>query len=78
MKDEENQKNGVVVIYYGVGQTERKNRTSLYWKLWWGLPLRHVGMHHCQDTSVLNPVHVIMTKLMENDPLCRFRFHTGM
>ena len=77
-RDEEVQKKGVVIIYYGIGQSRMvEGRTSRTWKMWWGLPLRLIGYHYCIDSSVMNPAYGILSKMMDNDPLCRFRFHTG-
>ena len=77
LRDEEVQKNGTVLVYYAVGQKCNKGRTAEYWKLYSAFPVVHVGYHFCQDTSVLNPAHSILSELFENAPLCRFRFHIG-
>ena len=77
LKDEEIQKMGIVLVYYGVGQTQWKRRPYEYANVYSGFPTRIVGYHICQDASVLTPMYFIIEKIMDTDPLFRFRFHVG-
>jgi hypothetical protein len=77
MQDEMSQLRGGIVVWYGIGQDAYMNRTSVYWKLCSAMPLRWSAFHACTNSSALDPIRWMVSKVFESQPLCRFRFHTG-
>jgi hypothetical protein len=75
--DEMSQLRGGIIVWYGIGQDAFMNRISVYCKLCLALPLRGAAFHACTNSSALDPMQWMMSKVLESEPLCRVRFHNG-
>jgi hypothetical protein len=76
-QDEMNQLRGAVIVWYGIGQDGYMNRTFAYWKLFSAMPLRGAAFHGCTNSSALDPMRWMMSKVLESELLLRVRFHNG-
>ncbi|KAL3941170.1 MAG: hypothetical protein SGBAC_004424 [Bacillariaceae sp.] len=79
-KDEDTQKRGIVVIYYGLAQKtyDGRNNGPVHWIRAFGdLPARVVATHFCYDNAAMKPLLNLVSDHMEPKMLCRFRSHCG-
>ena len=78
LRDENVQKKGVVMVYYGVGQDYfYRDRPMEIVSCWRNLPMRIVGCHACYDHPVLHALFSLAAFAMESQILCRLRCHYG-
>jgi hypothetical protein len=78
LQDEESQRRGFVMVYYGLGQKKLvRGRALEILKSWWATPLRIVAGHFCSKTNAMHPAVRLMFYAMECNLFCRFRCHFG-
>jgi hypothetical protein len=78
LEGEESQRNRLVTIYYGVGQTKIiSGRAAEYYKQTAATPWGVGGFHCCADNNVLTPALQFLCKGFGKKILCRARFHAG-
>ena len=79
LRDIETQKQGVVVIYYGLDQTKRyAGRTAELMSNWNAIPWRTVAYHSCVGAKdiALASLQLYFSKVRSSG-VCRTRLHTG-
>jgi hypothetical protein len=83
LQDEENQKKGLVCVYFVFGQNKAipPSRTIAYLNLWRSLPVRVAATHSCRhedaDEKPINIAVRHVSQQMEVTRLCRWRDHVG-
>ena len=78
LQDEEVQRRGVCMVYYGVGQTKYfRDRPFRIVSTWFSIPMKIVAAHACYDNPILRPLMNLASFAMERALLCRFRTHEG-
>lgn len=79
-EDEDTQKRGIVVVYYGLAQKSydgRNNRPVHWLRAFEDVPARVVATHFCYDNAAMKPLLNLVSDHMEPKMLCRFRSHCG-
>jgi len=79
LKDEETQKNGIVLIAYNVGKGKTRDRQAMLksGQLMFSLPIRFAGVHYCYDDEKMKPLFYIAMYAVQKAARLRCRFHCG-
>ena len=79
LKDEETQKNGIILIAYNVGRGKSTDRTAVLktGQTFFSIPTRMTGVHYCYDDEKLRPLFFIAMFAVQKAARLRVRFHLG-
>jgi len=79
LKDEETQKNGIILIAYNVGRGKSTDRTAILktGQTFFSIPARMTGVHYCYDDEKLRPLFYIAMFAVQKAARLRARFHLG-
>ena len=80
MENEENQKRGMVFIYYALGPMNVGMDRTAAWRITMvmqTMPLRPVSLHICYENPVLRPIFDLVMAVTERRNRMRVRAHLG-
>ena len=80
LQDIETQIKGVVMIYYGVDQTQKHDDRSIeFLKNWISIPWKNVAFHVCMSPTTIMSIPGVSNffQLFHNRNVCRSKLHTG-